>query len=615
MSYNITDFSELEIEITDTVRTWYIPKFRIYMVVDGDYCYLYWTDSEKGRPGVTRKLPLDYNDVTFGVLTPTSATEVKQTIEAYQISAFPSLTGYVPYTGATNDVDLGTFGLTADFIAFSQTPTIGPGAAQIGYNGQTQALAYDFNGSSVRCNIGQQMFAFVKNDEAVTINKGEAVYLFGASGNKATVKLAYNTSDATSATTLGLAAEDILSGQNGLVITQGVLDGLNTLAYSPGDILYLGSTPGGLTPTKPYAPAHLVYIGVVEKSNAGNGQILVRPQNGYELDEIHDVDLITTPPSSGDVLTYNGTLWVNQAPASGSGTVTSIATTSPITGGTITTSGTIGISNAAADGSTKGAAAFTASDFNDNGSGVISIDYTNGQAASGANKGFLTSADWTTFNNKGNGTVTSVAALTLGTSGTDLASTVANGTTTPVITLNVPTASATNRGALSSTDWATFNGKQDLLVSGTNIKSVNGTTLLGSGNLTTLGYTLSVQALTSSPADNATIYFGNLPKAPVTTANISKVYIPRAGTIKRAEIYCYSGTPGTNQAWSGYVRLNNATDTLIATLSVGTNERVFSNSALSIAVVAGDYFEIKFINPTWPTNPATTIFGGYIYIE
>lgn len=57
------------------------------------------------------------------------------------------------------------------------------------------------------------------------------------------------------------------------------------------------------------------------------------------------------------------------------------------------------------------------------------------------------------------GTVTSVAALTLGTTGTDLSSTVANGTTTPVITLNVPTASATNRGALSAADWSTFNSK------------------------------------------------------------------------------------------------------------------------------------------------------------
>lgn len=87
----------------------------------------------------------------------------------------------------------------------------------------------------------------------------------------------------------------------------------------------------------------------------------------------------------------------------------------------------------------------------------------------------------------GNGTVTSVAALTLGTTGTDLSSTVANGTTTPVITLNVPTASASNRGALSSTDWSTFNGKQAALVSGTNIKTVSGSSLLGSGDVGTIG--------------------------------------------------------------------------------------------------------------------------------
>jgi len=80
-------------------------------------------------------------------------------------------------------------------------------------------------------------------------------------------------------------------------------------------------------------------------------------------------------------------------------------------------------------------------------------------AANTTTNGYLTSTDWNTFNGKGSGTVTSVAALTLGTTGTDLSSTVATGTTTPVITLQVPTASASNRGALSSTDWTTFNNK------------------------------------------------------------------------------------------------------------------------------------------------------------
>ena len=57
------------------------------------------------------------------------------------------------------------------------------------------------------------------------------------------------------------------------------------------------------------------------------------------------------------------------------------------------------------------------------------------------------------------GTVTSVAALTLGTTGTDLSSTVAGGTGSAVITLQVPSASAANRGALTAADWTTFNNK------------------------------------------------------------------------------------------------------------------------------------------------------------
>ena len=105
-------------------------------------------------------------------------------------------------------------------------------------------------------------------------------------------------------------------------------------------------------------------------------------------------------------------------------------------------------------------------------------------AATTSVNGYLTSTDWNTFNNKSNtnGTVTSVAALTLGTTGTDLSSTVATGTTTPVITLQVPTASATNRGALSAADWTTFNNKQP---AGSYLTSATGVTTF-SGNSTGL---------------------------------------------------------------------------------------------------------------------------------
>ena len=116
-------------------------------------------------------------------------------------------------------------------------------------------------------------------------------------------------------------------------------------------------------------------------------------------------------------------------------------------------------------------------------------------AATTSVDGYLTSTDWATFNNKGSGTVTSVAALTLGTTGTDLSSTVANGTTTPVITLQVPTASAANRGALSAADWTTFNNK-------------------GSGSVTSVSFTggiVTVATPTTTPALTVAGTSGGIP--------------------------------------------------------------------------------------------------------
>lgn len=155
---------------------------------------------------------------------------------------------------------------------------------------------------------------------------------------------------------------------------------------------------------------------------------------------------------------------------------------------------------------------------------------------------------------------------------------------------------------------------QSELVAHAELVAGNPTTLHSHSGGGGLGYTLHVQALTSSPADGATVYFGQQPRAP-GAVNLSRVYIRKAGTIKMANILCQSGTAGTAEAWSLYIRKNNTTDYLINTLTLGTAERVFANSALNIAVVAGDYIEIKSVQPTWATNPLTTIFGGYIYIE
>jgi hypothetical protein len=128
---------------------------------------------------------------------------------------------------------------------------------------------------------------------------------------------------------------------------------------------------------------------------------------------------------------------------------------------------------------------------------------------------YVTGANLKSYIGAESGTVTSVDALTLGTTGTDLSSTVVDSTTTPVITLNVPTASASNRGALSSTDWTTFNNKTTNLGTVTSVDTagtVNGITLTG-GDITssgtiTLGGTLG--SIANSQLTNSTISLGGV---------------------------------------------------------------------------------------------------------
>jgi len=162
------------------------------------------------------------------------------------------------------------------------------------------------------------LYAEVRNVDTVEITKGTPVYLFAATGNRPSVKRAQNTSDAFSAKILGLASENIGVGQTGLVIVQGLLVGIDTSAYAEGDTIYLGATAGSITNVKPYAPNHLVYLGVVVRANQGQGEIYVRPQNGYELHEIHDVNIDhNVPLADRQILVYNASngLWENRDPS------------------------------------------------------------------------------------------------------------------------------------------------------------------------------------------------------------------------------------------------------------------------------------------------------------
>ena len=221
------------------------------------------------------------------------------------------------------------------------------------------------------------LLAYVTNADSVTITKGQPVYAFGGTGDRLKVKLALNTSDATSAQTIGVVQSTSIGvNQKGLIIMQGQLDNLSifpTSTWADGDPIYLGSTAGALTKTKPYAPNHLVYIGYVLTASPGSaGRMYVRPQNGYELDELHNVS--AQSPNNNDGIFYNSTsgLWEKKSiatvlgytPANASTAVTSVTGTSPIV---------------SSNGTTP----------------AISIP-----AATSSANGYLSSTDWSTFNSK-----------------------------------------------------------------------------------------------------------------------------------------------------------------------------------------------------------------------
>jgi hypothetical protein len=152
----------------------------------------------------------------------------------------------------------------------------------------------------------------------VAINKGQAVYVTSADGTNMIVGLASNASEATSSKTMGLLDATVSTNGFANVVTEGLLAGLDTsTAGAAGDPVWLG-TGGNLIYgliNKPYAPAHLVFIGIVTRKNNSNGEIFVKVQNGFELDELHDVDLKTNSPTAGQLLRYNSDgLWKNWSP-------------------------------------------------------------------------------------------------------------------------------------------------------------------------------------------------------------------------------------------------------------------------------------------------------------
>ena len=233
--------------------------------------------------------------------------------------------GFVPYTGATQDVNLGEFGLQTGNVQFDNTPTSVPTAAgTMNYNDADGTVDLRLKGGNVSLQIGQESVVRVVNKTATNINLLEsnyqAVRVTGAQGQRLKVDLAQATTDTFSAETIGLVTETINNNEEGFITTSGLVRNINTTGslqsetWADGDILYLSPTVAGrITKVKPVAPNHLVVIGYVIRAHATQGSIFVKVDNGYELNELHNVKIVS--PTNKQGLVYNDTtdVWENKS--------------------------------------------------------------------------------------------------------------------------------------------------------------------------------------------------------------------------------------------------------------------------------------------------------------
>ena len=191
-----------------------------------------------------------------------------------------------------------------NFVQFDTTAAESSAVGKLFWDDGDGVLSNGLKGGNVTLQIGTQEFARVFNDSGTTLTKGQAVYISGAQGNRVAVKLARADVEATSFGTIGLVAETMTNGAEGFIIVSGALYKLNTLGLVAGAIVYLSPiTAGALTTTKPQAPQQLVVVGWVERVNATVGSIYVKVDNGYELDELHDVKIVS--PTTGQTLVYD----------------------------------------------------------------------------------------------------------------------------------------------------------------------------------------------------------------------------------------------------------------------------------------------------------------------
>ena len=250
------------------------------------------------------------------------------------LARFDGTTGKVIQNSVATLSDTGNLDTTSakvDYLDLDTTASAPANqAGRIYWDAGNGTPSIDLSGD-VSLQLGQEIITLVYNGSGSTIPNGSVVAVTGAQGQRPSVVLADADTEALSASTLGIATQDIANGTEGYITSFGFVRGIDTSAFTAGAPIYLSQTAGQFTATRPNAPAHTVFLGWVIKVNSSSGEVFVHISNGWELGELHDV--LITSPTGGNLLSYDATnqYWKNVNLTDGTGI--SITET---TGGAIT---------------------------------------------------------------------------------------------------------------------------------------------------------------------------------------------------------------------------------------------------------------------------------------
>jgi hypothetical protein len=236
-----------------------------------------------------------------------------------------SLVTKTEFNSYTSSVDLRFDGIEAKTGSYATTGSnvfVGNQTITGSVNVVGSVTATNFTGSlqgtasyatnAATASIANDLIVVGKNNNASTLTKGTIVRIVGANGDNPLFDTASWEDDANSANTLGMLTTDVAPNAFTNIVTQGTVVGINTAGMTAGQMLYLSSS-GQYTNVIPPAPYHEVRLGQVLRPQLNNGSAYISVDNGYELGELHDVDI--TNPVVGDLLVYrSGSYgqWVNE---------------------------------------------------------------------------------------------------------------------------------------------------------------------------------------------------------------------------------------------------------------------------------------------------------------